>query len=212
MNMNTHTQSIIELSLVMGAKPDEDFYSRPFYREENVMVLDRMETSFPSYFNENRFLHIDFTNINELKTLVLLFENQFQTICFDWSVWKFFVHCSMTIENCVERLNYLHDLLKPDGVLIIPQAFLMSMFAYPKGITPLNTSKEEILRLKEEAQNEHTEFIVKIFNRSNFFDKFYPINSKLVSNELFKMSTNLHGSYQTKENVTKGYDVLLARK
>jgi hypothetical protein len=203
---------INNLCLVVGAKPDEDFYSRPFFREEKIMVLDRLDTSFPSHFAEDRFLQFDFTKIDELKTLVLLFEGQFETICFDWSVWKFFIGNQFTIENCIERLNCLHSLLKSGGVLIIPNACLMSIFAFPKGITPFNTSKEEILRLKAEAQDKYAEYVLSIFTGSNFASSFVITNSKSVTNELFQMSTNLHGAYQTEECIANGYDILLASK
>jgi hypothetical protein len=204
--------TISDLSLVIGAKPDEDFYSRQFFCEENVMVLDRLDTQFPPHFSKDRYLQFDFTNINELKTLISQYKNQFQTICFDWSVWKFFIENQFTVENCIERLNCLYDLLKPAGVLIIPNACLIPMFAFPPDITPFNTSKEEILKLKTEAQDKHTQYILSIFKNSNFANAFNIINSRLVCNNLFQISTNLHVAYQTEESITNGYDVLLAKK
>ena len=173
------------------------------------MIIFYQQYSIDKYY---RFLQFDFTNIDDLKSLVLLYENQFETICFDWSVWKFFVHCSMTIENCIERLNCFYKLLKPNGVLIIPEVFSMSMFVLPPGRTPFNTSKEEIAKIKHDAQNEHFDFIMKILNKSNFFGKFTTINSKSVKNELFLISTNLHEAYQNDQYTSNGYDVLLAIK
>lgn len=203
---------ITSLSLVIGAKPDEDSYSRPFFRESNVMVLDRLNTQFPTHFSEDRFLQFDFANIDELKTLVLLFEGQFETICFDWSVWKFFIGNQFTTENCIERLNCLHTMLKPDGTLIIPNPLTLPMFAFPKDLTPLNTTKEEILKLKAEAQDKYTEYVLSIFTQSNFVNSFAITNSKLIDNSLFQISTNLHGAFQTEECVTNGYDILVSIK
>jgi hypothetical protein len=125
---NQYNQENDTISLVIGVSPYEPYYSSQEYRnifnDPNIFLL--ADTRFEIEINndidreltidKSRFFEIDFNNLEQLQIFSETYNNIFDTICFDKSTWKFFNYD----ETASQRLLYIYNLLKPNGILYIP--------------------------------------------------------------------------------------------
>lgn len=186
-------------SLLIGSHPNENKYDRTFYSCPNLFLMDNSEDFEPT----DQFIKLDFRNLKELQQFSQQNEEKFTTICFDWSVWKFFMNHGDVTSNDIERLNCFHKILKPNGLLIIPTSLCPSIIVYPLGKGPLDYSEEQRQQLMCNVTNEYQERLCKLFINSNF--KFKLMKYDSIDNELFKIAPLSHPRYDEKkyhDNIT----------
>ena len=119
---------------------------------------------------------MDFKNFPMLKTLAEANKEKFKTICFDWSVWKFFPGEEA---DTILRLNCFYEMLEPNGTFIVQYPTTVSQF-----VGMLSDAEKLKLRF------EFNKLIWKCFNGSQF-SKFTFVNSHdlIGKNELFDKGT-----------------------
>ena len=196
--LNEPRYQTIQKSLIIGARPDdikEEHEKRTFFNDEKIYLLSNEESS-----NEERYLKVDFNNIDELNSLNGL---KFQTICFDYSTWKFFALQNSNIEDIIQRINLLSNLLSDDGILIIPEPLNLTMLNFPD--IYIKSSQTERKIIIDNINKEYRDKIINVFINSEL--KFNFILSESVQNKVFKDVTNSHLEY-----LYKRYSVLIATK
>lgn len=195
-------------SLLIGSHPSENKYDRMYHDNENVYLLDSDERFEPT----ERFIRLDFTNLSELEKFAQLNDSKFTTICFDWSVWKFFMQIqNEKFEDSVKRLNCLHKILKTDGVLIIPTSYVPSCIMFPRGTNIFKLSEEEKKKIYDDAINYYHKRLCPLFINSNF--KFKVMQCHDIDNELFKVGPLAHPQYsQTSMFIESKNYVIVAMK
>lgn len=102
--------------LVLGAKPDENFYKRDFFTDERYYLLDNRKIKDDYEGDSSKFILCNFMDITETDSLSKVYCKKFNTIIFDFSVVKFISHYNFILKPI---FNDLLKLLKNDGVLII---------------------------------------------------------------------------------------------
>ena len=208
-------------SLIIGASPGENRTDRTFYTHLNITLLDQLKETIPSDFlnPEERFINVDFLSLDQLQSVSSLPINQkrFQTICFDWSVWKFFINGNCLITNTdVERLNCLYQMLSDDGVLIISSPLDAPIYMWRNAHTLMTQTDEERKIHKEKVQITYSTNIMNLLMRSLF--KFKVVKSNIITNELFVSGPDTHPyahKYELQLDGTKidrPYDVLICSK
>jgi hypothetical protein len=191
------------ISLVIGAKPDDKNYdSRNFFDNQQIYLLSEEESE-----NKKRYFQIDFNNIDELERLVSE-DLKFQTICFDYSTWKFFSEQDNEIEYIIKKINLLSELLMDDGILIIPEPLELTMITLPDDYITLSSDKRKII--KDNITKEYCYMNINAFINSKL--KFNFIRSDYIQNKVFQEVTNAHRAYSPEVYQYLYYEVLIATK
>ena len=100
--------------LILGATPGEDPNGRTFFDDPHYWLLSNES----GQGDISRFFKIDFEKPEELAFLASELPGQFDVICFDFSVTKFFFN-EIDAEANRSSLRSLHTLLKDNGLLIL---------------------------------------------------------------------------------------------
>ena len=177
------------ISLIIGVTPGENRHNREFFMHPNVILLDNSDREsdiiIPSDFDKKRYVHINFLDLEELQLFADTNEKKFQTICFDWSTWKFFIneYCPI-IDKDIARLNCLYKLLADGGTLVVQNPFKVSTIIFPREFRLETATRREYEKIKFEAENNYSEKIKELFIKSNFINKYFCTYNE-VNNELF---------------------------
>jgi hypothetical protein len=115
--LDTNTLNSIEsakhaeepLYLIMGANPKEKRKGRTFYDDPHYYMLDYADIEGES----TRYFHINMVDVDALAYIAIELPNRFQTICFDWSTFKFFTELDLNV--LLRKIACLKRLLKDDG-------------------------------------------------------------------------------------------------
>ena len=193
----TYNVSPLSLGLIVGANYTEDRKGRTFHDNPNVFLLD-LDEKLKDF---ERYINVDFNDIEKFKQIAETNKEKFTTICFDWSVWKFFVYMHIpsinynfdeeSIKNAAQKINCFYKMLKPNGVLIIPEVQPPIIF-YPPGTIMESLSEDEKNTIREDFEKSYHILICKLLIASNF--KFKIMQNHEINNELLNIGPLLHSS------------------
>jgi len=185
--------------LIIGCRPDEDKRNRRFFDINNVFLLDYQPERVDEL--EQRYFNIDFTDLSILDNFAINNQDRFSTICFDWSVWKFFITKQEIDDNDIARFNCLYNLLTPGGVLIIPNALNPSLITIPD-----NYRSADLDNIIAKGKQDYAIKIIKLLVQSEF--KFKVVLSSEIKNYLFHIGPNAHPSMISENSTVDKYNVI----
>ena len=195
-----------EFYLLVGINPESEMKKenkRDIF-SSNLYFLDNEIVNETSNYNK-----VNFNNTEELRQYACSNLNKFTTICFDWSVWKFFR--TDVIDDAIERINFFYDMLIPNGILIIPRVDNIMMFSVnnfekemKKGIS-LDQIQIMIHQSRVREINERLKVIYSLFYNSRF--KFKVINSQTCNNIIF---TNYPLQNHIDQGLSNNFNIIIA--